>query len=270
MQAGVVIVDRESDVYRLRHALLREAVYGDLLPGERVRLHAAYARLLADDSTGAAAELAYHCLATHDLTGAMTASLRAADEASAISAPVEALRHLKQAIACGARSPIRASCVAVTGSASCSAPPRPPTWPVIVPRPWPWPGMRWQPWMWSPLRSGLRSMENLAGTCTSSAGSRRRWVRMQAVALVPAQPPTRLRAQASAAAAQALAVAGRQDEARRWSNEALSIAQALSDAEVATDALTTLGMIESTGDPAKAHALFAAADSDHRACRQPR
>jgi predicted ATPase len=40
MQAGVVIVDRESDVYRLRHALLQEAVYGDLLPGERVRLHA--------------------------------------------------------------------------------------------------------------------------------------------------------------------------------------------------------------------------------------
>ena len=28
MQAGVLIVDRESDVYRLRHALLREAVYG--------------------------------------------------------------------------------------------------------------------------------------------------------------------------------------------------------------------------------------------------
>ena len=28
VQAGVVIVDRDSDVYRLRHALLREAVYG--------------------------------------------------------------------------------------------------------------------------------------------------------------------------------------------------------------------------------------------------
>ena len=69
VQAGVLLVDRDSEVYRLRHALLREAVYGDLLPGERVRLHAAYARLLADDSTGAAAELAYHCLATHDLTG---------------------------------------------------------------------------------------------------------------------------------------------------------------------------------------------------------
>jgi tetratricopeptide (TPR) repeat protein len=84
-------------------------------------------------------------------------------------------------------------------------------------------------------------------------------VRMQAAALVPAQPPTRLRAQVSAAAAQALTVAGRQDEARRWSNEALSIAQALGDAEVEADALTTLGIIEYTDDPAKAHSLFAAA-----------
>ena len=35
MHAGVLTVDRESDVYRLRHVLLREAVYGDLVPGER-------------------------------------------------------------------------------------------------------------------------------------------------------------------------------------------------------------------------------------------
>ncbi|NEA27495.1 ATP-binding protein, partial [Actinomadura bangladeshensis] len=33
--------------YTFRHALLREAVYGDLLPGERTRLHADFARLLA-------------------------------------------------------------------------------------------------------------------------------------------------------------------------------------------------------------------------------
>jgi len=30
--------------YRFRHALLAEAVYDDLLPGERVRQHAAFAR----------------------------------------------------------------------------------------------------------------------------------------------------------------------------------------------------------------------------------
>ena len=35
------------DGYRFRHALLREAVYGDLMPGERTRLHARLASLLA-------------------------------------------------------------------------------------------------------------------------------------------------------------------------------------------------------------------------------
>ena len=54
-------------------------------------------------------------------------------------------------------------------------------------------------------------------------------------------------------------MAGRHNEGRRWSDEALSIAQALGDAEVEADALTTLGVIESTGDQANAHALFAAA-----------
>ena len=34
--------------YAFRHALLGEAVYDDLLPGERVRLHAAYAAALRD------------------------------------------------------------------------------------------------------------------------------------------------------------------------------------------------------------------------------
>ncbi len=39
---------RGRDRYAFRHALLQEAVYGDLLPGERVRLHGTYARLFAD------------------------------------------------------------------------------------------------------------------------------------------------------------------------------------------------------------------------------
>uniref|UniRef100_UPI001F5F36F3 ATP-binding protein n=1 Tax=Actinomadura roseirufa TaxID=2094049 RepID=UPI001F5F36F3 len=49
--------------YTFRHALLREAVYADLLPGERTRLHAAFARLLAaapQGRRGSAAELAHH------------------------------------------------------------------------------------------------------------------------------------------------------------------------------------------------------------------
>ncbi len=45
--------------FRFRHALLREAIYGDLMPGERTRLHAKLASLLAG-VPGAAAELAHH------------------------------------------------------------------------------------------------------------------------------------------------------------------------------------------------------------------
>ena len=76
--AGVLVTDSATGSYAFRHALLQEAVYGDLLPGEQVRLHAAYARLLAAEPEGAAAELAHHCLASHDLVGALAASVRAA------------------------------------------------------------------------------------------------------------------------------------------------------------------------------------------------
>jgi predicted ATPase len=103
--AGVLTSDVATGTYTFRHALLQEAVYRDLLPGEQVRLHAAYARLLAADSHGAAAELAYHCLASHDLVGALAASVRAAEAATAVLAPSEALRHLHSALALWERVP---------------------------------------------------------------------------------------------------------------------------------------------------------------------
>ena len=94
--AGVLVADSNTGTYTFRHALLQEAVYGDLLPSEQVRLHAGYARLLAAEPEGVAAELAHHCLASHDLVGALRASLAAAREAEAVLAPAETLRHLEQ------------------------------------------------------------------------------------------------------------------------------------------------------------------------------
>ena len=88
--------------YAFRHALLREAVYEDLLPGERVRLHAAYATRLSSsrsaDGRGAAAAVAHHAMAAHDLQLALGASIRAARDAQASRAPAEALVHLTQAL----------------------------------------------------------------------------------------------------------------------------------------------------------------------------
>ncbi|RKT56788.1 helix-turn-helix transcriptional regulator [Saccharothrix australiensis] len=98
VQHHVLLVDR-NEVYTFRHALLREAVYGDLLPGERVRLHSAYAaRLAATSDRGAVAALAHHSLESHDLPRALRASVEAAQEALAAGAPAEALRHLEQAL----------------------------------------------------------------------------------------------------------------------------------------------------------------------------
>ncbi len=63
----VLVADPVTESYRFRHALLQEVVYNDLLPGERGRLHATYARLLASPEVGGpAAELAYHYLASHN------------------------------------------------------------------------------------------------------------------------------------------------------------------------------------------------------------
>ncbi|WP_116102692.1 helix-turn-helix transcriptional regulator [Amycolatopsis thermalba] len=85
-----------EDGYAFRHALLREAVYDDLLPGERVRLHAAFARLAGENGTAAA--LAHHSFRSHDLPTALAASVRAADQAAGMLAPGDALHHLEQAM----------------------------------------------------------------------------------------------------------------------------------------------------------------------------
>ncbi|MFE1881664.1 ATP-binding protein, partial [Streptomyces diastatochromogenes] len=90
----------DGDTYAFRHALTREAVYADLLPGERSRLHGTYARLLAarGHTAESAAERAHHYRESHDLPEALTASLEAADHAQRLGAPAEELRHLETAL----------------------------------------------------------------------------------------------------------------------------------------------------------------------------
>ncbi|GHI10002.1 LuxR family transcriptional regulator [Streptomyces cellostaticus] len=92
-----LLVPGEGGTYTFRHALTREAVYADLLPGERTRLHGSYARLLAARGRTAetAAERAHHYRESHDLPEALTASLDAADHAQRLGAPAEELRHLE-------------------------------------------------------------------------------------------------------------------------------------------------------------------------------
>jgi DNA-binding NarL/FixJ family response regulator len=101
--AHQLLVPDGEQGYSFRHALLREAIYADLMPGERTRLHARLADLLADERRlaevpGTAAELAHHCLASHDIQGAFSASVLAGEEAERLAAPAEAHRHYDQAL----------------------------------------------------------------------------------------------------------------------------------------------------------------------------
>ncbi len=94
-----VLVPAGPDSYAFRHAMLGEAVYDDLLPGERVRLHAAFVRALAARvGVGTSAELARHARAAHDPATALRASVLAGDEAASVGGPDEALRHYRLAL----------------------------------------------------------------------------------------------------------------------------------------------------------------------------
>ncbi len=106
----LLVVDPSGHGYAFRHALTRDAVYEDMLPGERVRLHAAYgAALERDPALGGgeadAAALAYHWYAALDLPRALTASVDAAVRALTAGAPAEALRLLERALEIWPRVP---------------------------------------------------------------------------------------------------------------------------------------------------------------------
>jgi DNA-binding CsgD family transcriptional regulator/tetratricopeptide (TPR) repeat protein len=105
ISAYVLVADNECEAYAFRHALVREAVYGDLLPGERVRLHAAYATTLTAreahggcDQVTTTAELAHHWYAAHDLERALPAAISAGLAAERVYAHAEALRQFERAL----------------------------------------------------------------------------------------------------------------------------------------------------------------------------
>ncbi len=99
-RSGILVV--ENDLYRFRHALLREAVHDDLLPGERARLHRAYAEALEARRDGAevdTASLAHHWQLAQDERRALIAAIDAMRDAKARFAFATAARFGELALA---------------------------------------------------------------------------------------------------------------------------------------------------------------------------
>ena len=85
IDAAVLTTDETG--YSFRHALLREVIHDDLLPGQHARLHARFAALLENrpelvGSGTADLEIAHHWSAAHEINKAFRAAIRVAQSDS--------------------------------------------------------------------------------------------------------------------------------------------------------------------------------------------
>jgi DNA-binding NarL/FixJ family response regulator len=264
--------DESGAGYAFRHALLREAVYNDLMPGERTRLHARVAALLAARAPGGpgiAAQLARHSLASHDIPGGFAASIRAGEEAHQLGAPAEAHRHYDQALALWDRvddaeglAGMTHGKLAFTSAIAAAHAGDVPRAVVALRR----------------LRDRLTGGSEDAGGAEllSRTGERLAYfllemdnadapaealrVAQATVGETPQEPPTAYRARAMATYALVLMVTKEYDAALEWAQQAQSSARQAGAPWVEADALVTIGSLaRRAGDEDKAIATFAAA-----------
>ncbi|HEY3737655.1 MAG TPA: AAA family ATPase [Jatrophihabitans sp.] len=241
--------------YIFRHALLAEAVYDDLLPGERVRLHAAYVAALQQRPGASAADLARHALAARDLPTAYTSGIRAGDEAMALAAPQEALHHYTSALELAEQiappGAELADLVVATAEASIAA--------------------------GRSVRGVHLARAALASFPASGDPEARARVlyayasaamhgeidhepfnaTTEALTLVPADPPSAFHARLAAVHARIAHTIGREVDGARWAQLAIAEGELVGARDAIGDAETTLANIEHrSGDPAAAAELL--------------
>jgi DNA-binding CsgD family transcriptional regulator/tetratricopeptide (TPR) repeat protein len=252
-----LLVVSDDGRYRFRHALLREAVLADLLPGERVRLHASIAAyLVAEPGAGTAAERAHHARESNDLPGAFGASLEAATDACSVGAPAEQLQHLETALAlwpavpdpAGRAGRDQAALLLETAAAARTVGELhravallrsalellgPDADPVTRAR------------AHYTLAQAMVRVEDVAGAHRESSA---------AMALVPAQPPSEVRTWAAATHARMSYSVGLMDEAEAAADEALVAADALGLDGAWSDIAVTQVRARPGADPASVRA----------------
>lgn len=246
-----VLVQVGVDGYAFRHALLAEAVYDDLLPGERGRIHAAYAQALSSRVVdGTAAELARHARAANDLDTAIRASISAGLDAMSVGGPDEAARHYEAALDLLSdpkrEVPVGLDPISlvVDAAEAVTASGHPQRAVALVED-----QLRHLSTD-APARDRARllmAMATAASLTDVPTGALEAMT--EALSLIDDEP-TPLRAKLLSALALANAQRGRDEEAARHAAEALGLAQQLGLPRVVADATTTLaGIDERGGDP---------------------
>ncbi len=251
---GNVLVTVGAAGYAFRHALLAEAVYDDLLPGERVRLHGVYASAFAArDVEGTAAELARHARLANDLPTAMRASIQAGDEAMSLAGPDEAAHHYETAlelltdsetVSAGAGD-IDVIDLVIRASMATNAAGHPYRAVALVQD-----QLDVLPRDADPRDRARLLVAYAQAAFMTDSPLDVLTATTEALSLVPAQSADALRARVLAVHARSNADHYRDDEAARWAGDALELAHKLELLDVTADAATTLARIEErAGDP---------------------
>ena len=235
-----------EEAFVFRHSLLQEAIYGELLPGERARLHGRFADALVDANDGMkdqdAAELAYHWYASHDVPRALEASVRAGAVAERMNALADALAQFERALELWDRVPDasrrtgldRIELLARTARAAAET--MPPRAVALIRE-----AVSLATGTTAPTRLGL--LKERLGRYLWSAGDgfaalEACW---EAVRLVPSEPPTMARARVTARLGQILMVEAFWEEAKPVCEEAVAVARRVGAPEIESHALNSLG-----------------------------
>jgi tetratricopeptide (TPR) repeat protein len=244
VEHGVLVPDQANGRFRFRHALLAEAVYSTLLPGEREAVHARLAdELTRVEPPAAAAELAPHWAAAGRAPEALIASIAAAREAQAVFGLAEARSHLERALSLWDDVPGAAELAGLdlaelsawaaerafqTGAAPHAV--------ELARRAVALVGDG------DPVRAGL--LHERLGYYLLASGDRDAGVaaRERAVELVPPQPPSRERARVLAALGHALMLTWRHDASRTVCEEAVALARGTGALDAEPRALAVLGI----------------------------
>jgi DNA-binding CsgD family transcriptional regulator len=248
VSAQVLLVDAHHGTYGFRHALVKEAVYGELLPGERTRLHDRFAVAFQQASAGPpsadpalAAELAWHWYAAHDLERALPAAVEAGLAAERSYAFAEAQRHFERALELWERVPAAPTSldrVELLGRAAEAAANAGVTERAVS-------LVRGALAEVDPERDRLRAgllTQRLAHHLRIAGRPGAFEAYQEAVRLVPPSPPTAERASVLAGLGQALMLRASFAEARAVCEEAIAAARAAGACAVESHALSTLGV----------------------------
>ena len=246
----VLVPDPVTETYAFRHALTQEALYAEVLPGERAQLHAAFARVLTQrpelagpNRLAEPALLAYHWGRAHDPARALPAAVEAGLRSQATYGFADAQGHFETALALWdqvadpggglgldrvavlqhaaesaylAGDPIRAITLTQAGLLDVDA-------------------------AQDPVRAGLLH-GRLGGYLRATGGEGAFEHYQAAVRLVPTSPPLAERAQVLAAFGEALTVPARYRESRDLCREAIEVARQIGALAEEGDARRALGV----------------------------